>query len=74
MPKKPNNLSPDFQSKQRESMVRRHRVVVYMNDLELDALDRYRAILKDKPRAPLCREAIMKQVFEGLEENQPTLF
>ena len=74
MSRKTSNPGPDFQQKQRQSMVRRHRVTVYMNDMELDALDRYRSIIKDKPRATLCREATMQRVIEGLDENQPTLF
>lgn len=70
----PHKLSPDFRSKEKEALVRRHRVVLHLNDKEMDALARYQKSLKKTSRAALCREAIMEKVISGLEENQPTLF
>lgn len=70
----PHTLPPDFRSKEKEAMVRRHRVVILLNDREADALKRYKETLKGKSRASICREAIMEKVISGLDENQPTLF
>lgn len=70
----PHTLSPDFRSKEREALVRSHRVVLRLNDMEMAALKRYQQLLKKTSRAALCREAIMEKVISGLEENQPTLF
>lgn len=76
----PHTLSPDFASKQKDALVRRHRVTVLLNDRELEALKRLRDALKGKPGTPLptissiCREAIMEKVLTVLDENQPTLF
>lgn len=70
----PHTLPPDFRSKEKEALVRRHRVVLHLNDREMDALARYQKSLKKISRAALCREAIMEKVISGLEENQPTLF
>lgn len=70
----PHTLSPDFRSKEKEALVRKHRVVLHLNDKEMDALRRYQQSLKRTSRAALCREAIMEKVINGLEENQPTLF
>lgn len=70
----PHTLPPDFASKEKEALVRRNRVVILLNDKELDALKRYQASLKDKSKASICREAVMEKVILGLDENQPTLF
>ena len=70
----PHTLSPDFDSREKEALIRKNRVVVLMNDKELDALKRYLATLKGKSRASMCRDAIMEKVIAGLAENQPTLF
>lgn len=76
----PHTLKPDFLSREKEALVRRNRVVILLNDKEMEALKRYRELLKKKAQvtAPttssICREAIMESVLKGLEENQPTLF
>ena len=70
----PHTLSPDFRSREQEKLVRRNRVAVYLNDRELDALNRYYKLLKGVSRTSVCREAIMARVLKGLDENQPTLF
>lgn len=70
----PHTLPPDFRSREKEALVRRHRVVLHLNDREMEALTRYQKTIKDTSRAAICREAIMEKVISGLEENQPTLF
>lgn len=70
----PHTLEPDFRSREEDKLVRKNRVVVYLNDREMDALKRYQKVLKGKYRASVCREAIMEKVLKGLDENQPTLF
>ena len=70
----PHTLPPDFRSREQAALVRRNRVVVRLNDRELDALKRYQSTLKNKSRTAICREAILEKVLNGLDENQPTLF
>lgn len=70
----PHNLPPDFRSRQEDTLLRRNRVTVLLNDREMDALKRYQSILKDKSRTSICRDAIMQKVLSALEENSPTLF
>ena len=70
----PHTLPPDFRSREKDAMVRRHRVEFFLNDKEMEALERYRASLKNKPRSAICREAVIEKVLSALEENQPTLF
>jgi len=70
----PHTLSPDFRSQGEKSMRRENRIVIHLNEKELEALNRYQKMLGGKSRASICREAIMETVLEGLSENQPTLF
>lgn len=70
----PHTLAPDFRSREEETLVRKNKVVVYLNDKELEALKRYQKLLKGHPRAAICREAIMEKVLGALDENTPTLF
>lgn len=70
----PHTLSPDFRSREKDALVRRHKLVILLNDREMDVLKRYQAVLKGKSRAALCRDAIMEKALNVLEENQPTLF
>lgn len=71
----PHTLPPDFRSREDKALLRKNRVVVLLNDRELDALKRYQSLLKKrKSRTAICREAIVDKVLRGLEENSPTLF
>lgn len=70
----PHTLTPDFRSKQEKSLRRDNRVIVLLNDRELEALKRFQSTLKGKSKTAICREAIMEKVLKGLSENQPTLF
>ncbi len=70
----PHTLSPDFMSKNRESKLRTNKIVIRLNDHEMQALKRYQEIVRGKSRSGICREAIMEKVIAVLEENQPTLF
>jgi len=70
----PHTLSPDFRSREQDALVRKNKIVVYLNDKELETLKRYQKILKDHSRASICREAIMEKALGALDENAPTLF
>lgn len=70
----PHTLSPDFRSREDDSLVRKNKVVVYLNDKELEVLKRYQNILKGHSRASVCREAIIEKALGALDENAPTLF
>ena len=75
--KKNNNLSgidPEYLKKQKESLVRRHRQVIYLNDSEMAAIGRYCEKFRVHAKTALFREAIMEKVLSELDDNHPTLF
>lgn len=67
-------ISPDFLEKQRDSLRRTHRQVVYFNEKEMAAITEYCRHFKVSARSVLYRKAIMERILEGLDENHPTLF
>ena len=72
--KKAAGVDPEYLKKQRASLVRKHRQVIYLNDSEMAAIkcdcDRFRVGAK----VALYRQAIMQKILKELEDNQPTLF
>lgn len=70
----PHTLTPDFRSREEDALVRRNKVVVYMNDKEMSVLKRYQSLLNGRSRTSVCREAIMEKALDALDENSPTLF
>lgn len=77
MAKKKKNISgidPEYLKKQKASLVRRHRQVIYLNDSELAAIERYCDKFRVGTKAVLFREAIMEKVLSELDDNHPTLF
>ena len=71
---KTSGVDPEYLKKQKASLVRRHRQVIYFNDSEMAAIradcDKFRVNTK----AVLFREAIMEKVLSELDDNHPTLF
>ena len=74
--KKNSNAGPDpeYLKKQKESLVRRHRQVIYLNDSEMAAIKRYCEQFRVNAKTVLFREAIMEKVLSQLDDNHPTLF
>lgn len=72
--KKAFAVAPDFLEKQRASLRRTHRQVIYLNDKELAAVDEYCRQFKISAKSSLYRQAIMERILSGLDENHPTLF
>ena len=74
--KKSQHLSvdPAYYEKQRLALLRRHRQVIYLNDLERSAIDEYCRRFNTRARSALLRESIMERILSELEENHPTLF
>ena len=69
-----NKIDPDFLKRRKESLVRKNRQVIYLNDYELAAIDRYCKNLKKSSKGSVLREIIMKKIIAELEDNHPTLF
>lgn len=67
-------IDPEYLKKQKASLVRRHRQVIYLNDKELAAIERYCEQFRVGTKAVLYREAIMEKVLSELDDNHPTLF
>ena len=65
---------PEYLKKQKESLVRRHRQVIYLNDSEMAAISRYCEQFRVNAKTVLFREAIMEKVLSQLDVNPPTLF
>ncbi|MGM9734943.1 MAG: hypothetical protein ACI3ZL_00875 [Candidatus Cryptobacteroides sp.] len=67
-------IDPEYLKKQKESLVRRHRQVIYLNDSEMAAIHNYCDKFRVGSKAVLFREAIMEKVLSELDDNHPTLF
>lgn len=67
-------IDPEYLKKQKESLVRRHRQVIYLNDSEMAAIAQYCEKFRVGTKTVLFREAIMEKVLSELEDNHPTLF
>ena len=67
-------IDPEYLKKQKESLVRRHRQVIYLNDSEMAAIRQYCDKFRVGTKTVLFREAIMEKVLSELDDNHPTLF
>ena len=69
-----SGIDPEYLKKQKASLVRRHRQVIYLNASEMAAINQYCDKFRVGTKAVLFREAIMEKVLSELEDNHPTLF
>lgn len=69
-----SGIDPEYLKKQKASLVRRHRQVIYLNDSEMAAISRYCEQFRVNAKTVLFREAIMEKVLSQLDDNPPTLF
>ncbi len=67
-------IDPEYMKKQKAALVRKHRQVIYLNDSEMAAIQRYCENFRVGTKAALFREAIMEKVLSELDDNPPTLF
>ena len=72
--KSESGIDPEYLKKQKEALVRRHRQVIYLNDSEMAAINRYCDQFRVSAKAALLREAIMEKILSELDDNHPTLF
>lgn len=72
--KNTNGVDPEYLKKQKASLVRRHRQVIYLNDSEMAAINQYCDKFRVGIKTVLFREAIMEKVLKELDDNHPTLF
>lgn len=72
--KAPVGIDPEYLKKQKESLVRKHRQVIYLNDSEMAAIRQYCDKFRVGSKAVLYREAIMEKVLTQLDDSHPTLF
>lgn len=68
------NVDPDFLDKQKASLVRNLRQVIYFNEKEMNAIDEYCRRFKVKSKSSMLRQAIIERVLSDMDENHPTLF
>lgn len=71
---KSSGIDPEYLKKQKASLVRKHRQVIYLNDSEMAAINRYCDRFRVNTKASLFREAIMEKILSELDDNHPTLF
>ena len=69
-----SGVDPAFLEKQKASLLRKNRQVIYFNDKEMEAVETYCSRFNVRARATLFREAIMDKILSELDENHPTLF
>jgi len=67
-------VDPAFLDRQKASLLRKNRYVLYFNEQETAAIDEYCSRFKVHAKASFLREVIMSKVLSELEENHPTLF
>lgn len=67
-------IDPEFLSREKASMVRKNRQVIYLNDKEMAAISEYCSRFKVNTKSVLFRQAIMEKILKGLGSNPPTLF
>ena len=72
--KKTGGVDPEYLKKQRASLVRKHRQVIYLNDSEMAAIKNYCERFRIETKAALYRKVIMEKILKDLEDNYPTLF
>ena len=68
------SIDPEYLKQQTESMVRRHRQVIYLNDSEIAAVRQYCDKFRVGTKSVLFRKAIMEKILKELDDNHPTLF
>ena len=67
-------IDPEYLKKQKASLVRRNRQVIYLNDKEMEAINQYCEKFRVGTKTVLFREAIMEKVLKELDDSHPTLF
>ena len=72
--KQTSGVDPEYLKKQKASLVRRHRQVIYLNDSEIAAINQYCDKFRVGTKTVMFREAIMEKVLKELNDNPPTLF
>lgn len=67
-------VDPEYMAKQKESLRRVHRQVVYFNEKEMEAIDEYCQRFGLSCKSSIIRKATMEHILTALDENHPTLF
>ena len=70
----PYGVDPEYLRKQKDSLLRRHRQVIYLNDREMAAIRQYCDKFGISTKSVLFREATMEKILTELNDNHPTLF
>ena len=60
--------------KQREKLVRTHRISFLLNDKEMDAVNRYVSRYKVQNKSRFYRETLIRAILKQFDEDAPTLF
>lgn len=67
-------FDPEYMEKQKASLRRKLRQVIYFNEKEMAAIDEYCSRFNVSTKSSLLREAIMERILKELDESHPTLF
>lgn len=60
--------------KQREKLLRTHRISFLLNDKEMDAVNRYVSRYKVQNKSKFYRETLIRAILKQFDEDAPTLF
>ena len=67
-------VKPDFQSSEREQLIRKYSKSIRFNKKEMDVLNDYFERFNIHSKSAFFREAIMMTVLKSLDENYPEIF
>ena len=68
-------IDPEYLQRERASLIRKNRQVIYLNDKEMAAISEYCSRFNIRVgRSELYRHAIMEKILKELDESHPTLF
>ena len=68
-------VDPEYLQRERASLIRKNRQVIYLNDKEMSAISEYCSRFNvHTGRSELYRKVIMEKILRELDENHPTLF
>lgn len=60
--------------KQRNKLVRIHRITFLLNDKEMDAVNRYVKRYRVQNKSRFYRETLIRAILKQFDEDAPTLF
>jgi len=71
---KKKKVAPDFQSRNRDEMQRKHSKTILFNDKEISVIDQYCKKFSVRNKSAFFREIIITHILQQIDDNYPKLF